>query len=74
MQNKLKVRRAELGKTQLQVARAAGMSDSRLSLIERGELDPTDEEMTSLVKALRSRRSRLFPGAAQPNAIPVQQP
>jgi transcriptional regulator with XRE-family HTH domain len=72
MRNTLKVRRAErsqeLGRhvTQMDVARAVGISPSRCSLIERGEVDPDEDEQLAFAKYYGVDRSVLFPDAAQP--------
>ena len=48
----LRVRRAALGLRQRDVAERAGISQSRYSLIERGELLPTGEDREFIEKVL----------------------
>lgn len=65
MQNRLKVRRAELGLTQIRAARKAGLSQTRWSLIETRKDDPTVDEIKALARALRASADELFPGLIQ---------
>jgi transcriptional regulator with XRE-family HTH domain len=48
-----RVRRAALGLRQRDVADKAGISQSRYSLLERGETDPRDEEARAIDQALQ---------------------
>lgn len=47
--------RCELGLTQQAVARAAGLTQIRISILERGVEQPTSQERASILQALVSR-------------------
>jgi transcriptional regulator with XRE-family HTH domain len=64
MENRLRVRRAELDVTQFEIARKVGFDTSKLSRIENGILDPTDREAAALARALKTTREALFPQLA----------
>ena len=49
----LRIRRAALGLRQRDVADRASISQSRYSLLERGEVVPTEKERKALMKALQ---------------------
>jgi transcriptional regulator with XRE-family HTH domain len=65
MQNRLKVRRTELGLTQLQAAQQSSIHVTRLSHIETGKLDPTADEIDNLAIALKTSPQVIFPGLAE---------
>lgn len=65
MENRLRVRRAELDVTQFQVAKKVGVDHSKLSRIENGHQDPTPEEIAALAKALDAQPHELFPTLAE---------
>ena len=58
----LKALRKRRGMTQLQVALAAGITQSHYSLIERGLVSPTMRTVTKLADALGVDFRRLLPG------------
>lgn len=69
MENRLRVRRAELDVTQFQVAKKVGVDHSKLSRIENGYQDPTPEEIAALARVLETTAHELFPTLAdQQNA------
>lgn len=49
------------GRPQIEVARRAGIHESRLSKIVRGWLTPNEDEMAALAKVLRTTVEALFP-------------
>jgi transcriptional regulator with XRE-family HTH domain len=53
--------RLDLGLTQFVVAKRAGLSASRLSLLERGHDEPTDTEKSVLARVLGTTPDQLFP-------------
>ncbi len=59
--NRLRVVRAEKRKSQLDTALAVGISQSTLSLIENGYVEPSDDLRRDLAKALDVTISELFP-------------
>lgn len=61
MRNNLRVRRAELRVSQLDVALAAGLTHTRLWRIENGYADPRPKEREALARALKTDDSLLFP-------------
>ncbi len=61
MENRLRVRRAELDVTQFEIARKVGFDTSKLSRIENGILDPTPDDVAKLAKALKATPAELFP-------------
>lgn len=64
MQNRLRVRRAELDITQFEVARAVRIDHSKLSRIENGYQDPTADERAALARVLKTSEEALFPELA----------
>lgn len=64
MENRLRVRRAELDVTQFEIARKVGFDTSKLSRIENGILDPTPDDVAKLAKALNAKPAELFPALA----------
>lgn len=50
--SRLKVLRAERGVTQAAVAKASKVSQTRICLIERGELTPRPEDLKALARVL----------------------
>jgi putative transcriptional regulator len=65
MENELKVWRAKRGVTQLDLALEVGVSDTQISLVERGRIEPSDELIAALAKALKTTRVELFPTLAE---------
>jgi transcriptional regulator with XRE-family HTH domain len=65
MKNRLKLRRTELELIQMEVAPKAGISQSRLSHIENELVEPTDDEIKALAKALKTTPEQLFPSLAE---------
>lgn len=61
---KYKLLRLELGRLQLDVARAAGISTPRLSLIENGHVAPRPDEVAKLAAVLGVPRALLTGGVA----------
>lgn len=57
----LRVRRAELDLNQFEVAAAAGMGRDRFLRIELGYTEPTPDEQKAIAKALKAKRTDLFP-------------
>lgn len=68
MENRLRVRRAELDVTQFQVAKKVGVDHSKLSRIENGYQDPTAEEIAALARVLDTTPEALFPTLADQQA------
>lgn len=64
MENRLRVRRAELDITQFEVAGKAGINHTKLSRIENGLIDPTVDEIAAIAKALKATPVELFPTLA----------
>lgn len=62
--NRLRVARAERRMTQLDLARAAGVSQSTLSLIENGYVEPTPDQRADFARILETPETELFPGVA----------
>ena len=65
MENRLRVRRAELDITQFQVAKKIGLDHSKLSRIENGYQDPTPDEIAALARVLDTTPAKLFPTLAE---------
>jgi transcriptional regulator with XRE-family HTH domain len=65
MENRLRVRRAELDVTQFQVAKKVGVDHSKLSRIENGYQDPTPDEIAALARVLDTTPETLFPSLAE---------
>jgi len=57
---RLKLLRLNAGLSQWELARAAGISQGRYSMIERTLISPTPEEREALAKALSAPASSLF--------------
>lgn len=57
----LRVRRAELDVSQIQVASGAGMGLDRFWRIENGVVEPTPAERKAIAKALKAKADDLFP-------------
>lgn len=51
------------GLTQVQLAKAAGISPAKLSRIIGGHVCPTNAERKNIAKVLRAREKELFPEA-----------
>lgn len=58
----LRLARLQRGLVQTKLARLAGMSASRLSLVERGMAIPSPAEMEALARVLAISEVELFPG------------
>jgi putative transcriptional regulator len=65
MENRLRVRRAEQDVTQLELAQKVGVSDSQISLMERGHIDPSPEMAARIADVLETTPEALFPGLAE---------
>jgi putative transcriptional regulator len=65
MENRLRVRRAEQDVTQLELALKVGISDSQISLMERGHIDPTPKLAAKMARALKTTPEALFPGLSE---------
>jgi transcriptional regulator with XRE-family HTH domain len=57
----LKLAILKSGRTQFEIAKAAGLHYSVLSLLVRGHRDPTEEQQRALSKILRRPAADLFP-------------
>jgi transcriptional regulator with XRE-family HTH domain len=57
----LRVRRAELDVSQIEVASAAGMGLDRFWRIENGVVNPSPAEEKAIARALKAKTSDLFP-------------
>jgi transcriptional regulator with XRE-family HTH domain len=57
---RLKVTRMSRGLSQWELGRAAGMSQGRFSMIERGLVTPTGEERAALAQALGTSAATLL--------------
>lgn len=68
MENRLRVRRAELDVTQFEVAKKIGLDHSKLSRIENGYQDPSPDEIKALARALDAQPHELFPTLAAQQA------
>lgn len=66
--NRLRVTRAEKRVSQLDLALAVGISQSKLSLIENAYVEPTPEERADMAHELGVAESELFPEAAEAKA------
>jgi DNA-binding transcriptional regulator YdaS (Cro superfamily) len=49
------------GRPQVEIARLAGIHETRLSKIVRGWVDPNAGEMSTLARVLKGHREELFP-------------
>jgi transcriptional regulator with XRE-family HTH domain len=65
MENRVRVRRAELRVTQFEISRRAKINETKLSRIETGLIDPTADEVKALAKALGTTPVELFPTLAE---------
>lgn len=65
MENRLRVRRAEQDVTQLELAQKIGISDSQISLMERGHIDPSPEMAAKIAKVLKTTVAAVFPSLAE---------
>lgn len=61
MHNKIRERREELGMTQEELAKAAGISRPFLSTVETGTAVPTVAKAADIATALRTTIDELFP-------------
>jgi transcriptional regulator with XRE-family HTH domain len=61
MENRLRVRRAELRVTQFEIARKAKIGETKLSRIETGLIDPSHDEIRALARVLKTTPEQLFP-------------
>ena len=59
----LKIAIVESGRSQLELAKATDMHESRLSHIVNGHRDPSDAERKALARVLRRKIADLFPEA-----------
>jgi len=57
----LKTARFFKGFNQWDISIKTGIPQSRISLIERGYVDPKDEEKKALAEALNCRKEEIFP-------------
>ncbi len=57
---RLKLLRLNAGLSQWELSRAAGMSQGRYSMVDRGLISPTSEEREALAAALSASPSSLF--------------
>ncbi len=69
---KLKIVRITQGLTQFTVSQSAGISQGRFSMLERGLVDPTDEERDRLAAVLRASPSALFRSAIRERSQPIE--
>lgn len=60
MNFKLKFAIIKSFKNQIQIARDAEIQESRLSKIVNGYIEPTDDEMEKIAKALNMPKEKLF--------------
>lgn len=65
---KIKLLRMSNGLSQWELSRAAGMSQGRYSMIERGLIDPTEAERAGLAKVLNANPATLFRSAVRASA------
>lgn len=56
---------ASLSQSQWHIAQAAGMSQGRYSMIERGLIEPTSKERERLAQVLNTSASTLFRSACR---------
>ena len=59
--NRLKEARFKTGKTQIQLFRDTGIWPSRISYIENGYMNPTEEEKSKLANALGIEVAKVVP-------------
>lgn len=72
MENRVRVRRAELRVTQFEISRRAKINETKLSRIETGLIDPSADEIKALAKALNATPAELFPSLADQREQQVQ--
>jgi len=60
----LKIAILESGLSQLEVAKAADIHESRLSHLVNGHKEPSDAEQRALGRVLKRKPAQLFPQAA----------
>jgi transcriptional regulator with XRE-family HTH domain len=65
---KIKLLRMSQGLSQWELSRAAGMSQGRYSMIERGLIDPTEAERAGLASVLNANPGTLFRSAVRVSA------
>jgi transcriptional regulator with XRE-family HTH domain len=63
MNMSLKIAIVESGLTQLEIAKAADMHESRLSHIVNGHREPNDAERKAIARILKRKPAQLFPEA-----------
>ncbi len=71
---RIKLLRMSAGRSQWDVAQSVHMSQGRYSMIERGLIEPTEEERERLARVLIAPASTLFRPACrirQASAVPV---
>jgi transcriptional regulator with XRE-family HTH domain len=68
---KIKLLRMSKGLSQWELSRAAGMSQGRYSMIERGLIDPTEAERAGLANVLNANPATLFRSAVRVSAPAV---
>ncbi len=61
MKTTLKLTLLERGEHQYEIAARVGVSETRMSRIVRGRLEPTEAERKALARALGVAESELFP-------------
>jgi transcriptional regulator with XRE-family HTH domain len=66
MENTLRVRRAERDISQMDVAKAIGMSFNRYWRIENDQTEPQTTEIRTLARYFRCAAAVLFPSLAKP--------
>jgi transcriptional regulator with XRE-family HTH domain len=72
---KIKLLRISRGFSQWELARDAGLSQGRYSMIERGLIDPTEAERAGLAKVLNANPATLFRSAVRASSAPaISQP
>jgi transcriptional regulator with XRE-family HTH domain len=59
--NRLKEARFFQGLTQFRLGRLASINSTKLSLLENGDVDPSEDEKIRLSRALGMKPSELFP-------------
>lgn len=62
---RIKVLRQSKGLTQWEICRETGISQGRYSMIERGLIDPTEEERARLAHVLGANPASLFRSAVR---------
>lgn len=60
----LKIAILESGSSQIEVAKASGIHESRLSRFVNGHYEPNDAERKALARVLKRKAAQLFPEAA----------